>query len=133
MRVVFDEGVLTGKFTRETTFAPDDFRRSYFAGDRLERAVTRTERVRKELEGTGLKLPEVAIQFALAHPAVSTVIPGIRSVAQAEANCSVSDKAGLDEDIAAAPAPALLAARVLVRRQVAARSLRPTRAGTGTL
>jgi len=27
----------------------------------------------------------------LAHPAVSTVIPGIRSVAQAEANCSVSD------------------------------------------
>ena len=99
VRVVFDEGVLTGKFTRETTFAPDDFRRSYFAGDRLERAVTRTERVRKELEGTGLKLPEVAIQFALAHPAVSTVIPGIRSVAQAEANCSVSDKAGLDEDL----------------------------------
>ena len=99
VRVVFDEGVLTGKFTRETAFAADDFRRSYFAGDRLERAVARTERVRKELEGTGRALPEVAIKFALAHPAVSTVIPGIRSVAQAEANCGVSELADLDQDL----------------------------------
>lgn len=99
VRVVFDEGALTGRFTRETSFAPDDFRRSYFAGDRLERAVTRTERVRTELEGTGLTLPQAAIRFALAHRAVSTVIPGIRSVAQAEANCAVSDIADLDEDL----------------------------------
>jgi aryl-alcohol dehydrogenase-like predicted oxidoreductase len=91
VRVVFDEGVLTGKFTRETAFAPDDFRRNYFAGDRLERAVTRVEKLRQELDGSGLTLPQAAIQFALAHPAVSTVIPGIRSVAQAEANCAVSD------------------------------------------
>jgi aryl-alcohol dehydrogenase-like predicted oxidoreductase len=91
VRVVFDEGVLTGKFARETTFAPDDFRRSYFAGDRLERALVRVEKLRRELDGTALTLPQVAIQFALAHPAVSTVIPGIRSVAQAEANSAVSD------------------------------------------
>jgi len=45
-RVVFDEGVLTGKYTRESRFPPDDFRSRYFAGDRLERAVARTERVR---------------------------------------------------------------------------------------
>jgi aryl-alcohol dehydrogenase-like predicted oxidoreductase len=99
VRVVFDEGVLTGKFTRATTFAADDFRRQYFAGDRLERAVTRTEELRKELDGTGLTLPQVAIQFALAHPAVSTVIPGIRSVAQAEANGAVSDLPSLSEDL----------------------------------
>ncbi len=91
VRVVFDEGALTGRFTRETTFAAGDFRRSYFAGDRLERAVARAERIRQELEGTGLTLPQAAIRFALAHPAVSTVIPGIRSVAQAEANCAASD------------------------------------------
>jgi aryl-alcohol dehydrogenase-like predicted oxidoreductase len=99
VRVAFDEGVLTGKFTRETTFAPDDFRRSYFAGDRLERAVARAERVKREIEGTGRTLPEVALKFALAHRAVSSVIPGIRSAAQAEANCGVSDKADLDEDL----------------------------------
>jgi aryl-alcohol dehydrogenase-like predicted oxidoreductase len=99
VRVVFDEGALTGKFTRTTTFAPGDFRRNYFAGDRLERAVARVDRLRAELDGTGLALPQVAIQFALAHPAVSTVIPGIRSVAQAEANCAVSGRPPLGEDL----------------------------------
>jgi aryl-alcohol dehydrogenase-like predicted oxidoreductase len=99
VRVVFDEGSLTGKFTRETTFAPDDFRRRYFAGDRLERAVWRVGRLRKELDGSGLTLPQVAIQFALANPAVGTVIPGIRNVAQAEANCAVSDLQPLSEDL----------------------------------
>ena len=40
VRVVFDEGVLAGKYTAATTFAEDDFRRNYFAGDRLARAVS---------------------------------------------------------------------------------------------
>lgn len=99
VRVVFDEGVLTGKYTKASAFGEGDFRRSYFAGDRLERAVARTEKVRKEIEGSGLTLPQAAIQFALAHPAVSTVIPGIRSVAQAEANCGVSDLAPMPEEL----------------------------------
>lgn len=99
VRVVFDEGVLAGRYTPETTFAPDDFRRNYFAGDRLARAVARAERVRQELEGSGLTLPQAAIRFALDHPAVSTVIPGIRSAAQAEANCAVSDLPALDADL----------------------------------
>ncbi len=44
-------------------------------------------------------LSQAAIQFALAHPAVSTVIPGIRSVTQAEANAAVSDLAPMPEDL----------------------------------
>lgn len=91
VRVVFDEGVLTGKFTRDTKFAPDDFRAQYFAGDRLARAIARVDEIRRDLAGTGYTLPQAAIKWVLAHPAVSTVIPGIRSVAQAEANCAVSD------------------------------------------
>ena len=90
VRVVFDEGVLTGKYTKDSTFPPDDFRSGYFAGDRLERAVARTEKVRAELEGTEYSLPQAAINFALAHRAVSTVIPGIRNVAQAEANVAAA-------------------------------------------
>ena len=53
----------------------------------------------REIEGSGLSLPQAAIQFALAQPAVSTVIPGIRSVAQAEANCGVSDLAPMTEEL----------------------------------
>ena len=91
VRVVFDEGVLTGKFNAETRFAPDDFRAKYFEGDRLTRAATRTAEIGRDLAGTGYTLPQAAIKWALAHPAVSTVIPGIRNIAQAEANCGVSD------------------------------------------
>lgn len=103
VRVVFDEGVLTGKDTKDSTFGEGDFRRSYFAGDRLGRAVSRTEKVRQEIEGSPLTLPQAAIQFALAHPAVSTVIPGIRSVAQAEATCAVSELPPMPEDLVLRP------------------------------
>ena len=91
VRVAFDEGVLTGKFTTETRFAPDDFRAKYFEGDRLGRAVAHTAEVIKDLAGTGYTPAQAALKFVLSHPAVSTVIPGIRSLAQADANCAVSD------------------------------------------
>jgi len=91
VRVVFDEGALTGKWTGETTFPEGDFRRSYFEGDRLGRAVARAGRVAAAVEGSGYTLPQAAIKFALASDAVGTVIPGMRNPAQAQANCSVSD------------------------------------------
>jgi len=106
VRVVFDEGALTGKFTPDTTFAEDDFRRGYFKGDRLPLVVQKVEAVRatvREVTGDAEpNLPSVALRFALRHPAVSTVIPGIRTVAQAEANCAVSDQPPLDERLYAA-------------------------------
>jgi len=91
VRVVFDEGVLTGKFSKETEFATGDFRGVYFAGDRLERSVKRAEGIRQDIASTGLTMAQAALKFVLAHPDVSTVIPGIRNVAQAEANCGASD------------------------------------------
>lgn len=97
VRVVFDEGSLTGKFTPETTFGEGDFRRGYFEGDRLERAIKRADKVKVDIEGSGFTLAQAAIKFVLMHPAVSTVIPGIRNVAQAEANTAVSDLAPLSD------------------------------------
>ncbi len=91
VRVVFDEGSLTGKWTKDTRFAEGDFRGRYFEGDRLGRTLARVARISADIEGSGFSLPQAAIKFALAHDAVSTVIPGMRSVSQADANCSVSD------------------------------------------
>jgi aryl-alcohol dehydrogenase-like predicted oxidoreductase len=99
VRVVFDEGSLTGKFTETTKFPDDDFRARYFAGDRLARAVRRVGAVKKEVASTGLTLPQVALKFALAHAAVSTVIPGIRNPAQAEANAAASDLPDLSKSL----------------------------------
>jgi aryl-alcohol dehydrogenase-like predicted oxidoreductase len=91
VRMAFDEGALTGKFTRETVFPKGDFRSDYFRGERLGRVVDRVERIRKDLEGSGFALPQAALKFSLTHPGVSTVIAGIRNPAQAEMNLAVSD------------------------------------------
>jgi aryl-alcohol dehydrogenase-like predicted oxidoreductase len=99
VRVVFDEGALTGKWTGATTFPQGDFRRSYFEGDRLARAVARAGRVAGTIEGSGYTLPQAAIKFALANDAVGTVIPGMRNPAQAEANCTASGLPPMPPDL----------------------------------
>ncbi|MFC1747014.1 aldo/keto reductase, partial [Candidatus Neomarinimicrobiota bacterium] len=49
VRVVFDEGSLTGKFTKGMNFASGDFRRRYFRGDRLVETTTRVEALKGTL------------------------------------------------------------------------------------
>ncbi|MBD3287594.1 aldo/keto reductase, partial [candidate division KSB1 bacterium] len=99
VRVAFDEGVLTGKYSADSTFPEGDFRQNYFAGDRIERAVNRVKKIERDISDTGLSLPQVALKFAMSHDAVSTVIPGIRNVQQAEANIAVSDLPELSDDL----------------------------------
>lgn len=99
VRVGFDEGALTGKFRTDTVFAPDDFRNHYFAGDRLTRTVERVEAIRQDLDGSGYTMPQAALKFILAHPAVSTVIAGCRTVEQAAANFAVSALPDMPEDL----------------------------------
>ncbi len=57
------------------------------------------EHVNALLKDLGIEqgsLPEIALRFCLSHPAVSTVIPGMRRVRNAEMNTAVSDKGPLD-------------------------------------
>ena len=99
VRVAFDEGMLTGKYTKDTKFPPGDFRKRYFAGDRLQRAAKRVQAIQKEIEGADLTMPQLALKWVLMHPAVSTVIPGIRNVYQAEANSAVAELPDLSDDL----------------------------------
>ncbi len=99
VRVAFDESALTGKLTAQTTFGEGDFRRGYFAGDRLERTVNRVEKIKNILGAEEPVLAEAALKFALKPAAVSTVIPGIRNVKQAEMNCAVSDQAPMSNQM----------------------------------
>ncbi len=99
VRLAFDEGALTGKFTPQTRFADGDFRNNYFQGDRLQRTVQRVDNIKADLAGTGYTMPQAALKFVLAHPAVSTVIPGMRSPAQAQANCAASDLPDLPDPL----------------------------------
>jgi len=91
VRVPLDEGGLTGKITSETKFPAGDFRNHYFRDDRKQQIVERTKALTKLLGKDAETLPELALRFCLHHPAVSTVIPGMRSVANVETNCQYSD------------------------------------------
>lgn len=97
VRVAFDEGALTGKFTEQTTFSDGEFRNNYFAGDRLQRTVKRVDKIKAAIGSTGPDMATTALQFALKPAAVSTVIPGIRNERQAELNCGVSDQPPLSD------------------------------------
>lgn len=96
-RVPLDEGSLTGKLTRETRFASGDWRSRYFGGGKLAQAVEHAEKVRPGLEGAGGSMAEGALRFCLSHPAVSSVIPGIRTPEQATMNAAASDRGPLDD------------------------------------
>jgi aryl-alcohol dehydrogenase-like predicted oxidoreductase len=96
VRVPLDESSLAGRLTAETVFAANDFRSRYFAGDRLARVVRRVDEVRKVVAHHGAKLPAAALKFSLRPPAVTTVIPGMRSAAQAEFNVRVADEEPID-------------------------------------
>jgi aryl-alcohol dehydrogenase-like predicted oxidoreductase len=99
VRVPFDEGSLTGSITPKTEFSSNDFRNKYFRGERKKEVFKRVERLKK-LIGEGVhSLPELALRFCLHHDAVSTVIPGMRSVKHVEANCCVSDGRRLGEKL----------------------------------
>lgn len=89
-RVPFDESSLTGKLRADTTFPAGDFRAQYFAGDLLHETVRRVEALRPLIEGHAASLARGALRFCLSHPAVSTVIPGMRSALQVDENCAAS-------------------------------------------
>lgn len=100
VRVPFDEGSLTGTVTPSTTFPPGDFRIRYFRGDRKQQVEERIRQLLPFLGPEAATLPELALRFCLQHNAVSTVIPGMRTVPHAQFNCRVSDGLKLSARIA---------------------------------
>jgi len=97
-RVPFDEGTLTGNLTLETTFPEDDWRHTYFSPDNLRQSVERAEALRP-LIPNGSSMAETALRFILNDPAVSTIIPGMRKIANVDANISASDAGPLSAEL----------------------------------
>ena len=95
-RVPLDEGSLTGTITEKSNFEGDEFRAFYFKGDRKKQVVEHVEKLKQDLQGVPGSLPEIALQFCLSNPAVSSVIPGMRQVRNVESNCAVPDRGPLD-------------------------------------
>ena len=89
-RVPFDEGSLTGTMTRDTTFPDGDWRNLYFCPENLGQTIEHVDALRADVPA-GMTMPELALRFILADDRVSTVIPGMRSLAHVHANIAASD------------------------------------------
>ncbi|CAL9350112.1 Aldo-keto reductase IolS [Streptomyces sp. enrichment culture] len=91
VRVALDEGGLTGRVTAGSTFPEGDFRTRYFRDDRPAEVERRAAAICADLGIETEELAGTALRFVLSAPAVSTVIPGMRSVRNVERNTAVSD------------------------------------------
>ena len=101
-RVPFDEGSLTGAIGPDTEFPEGDFRNHYFRDDRKTQVDERVRAILEDLRIERGELAEVALRYILSHPAVSSAIPGMRTVRNVERNAAVGDGRGLPEDQVAA-------------------------------
>ncbi|MEM6284317.1 MAG: aldo/keto reductase [Chloroflexota bacterium] len=99
-RVPFDEGTLTGRYTKDTTFEEGDWRNLYFVPENLHESVDRADAL-KELVPEGMTLPEMALRFILQNDTVSTIIPGMRRPKHVEMNLNVSDGQPLSDELMA--------------------------------
>jgi aryl-alcohol dehydrogenase-like predicted oxidoreductase len=98
VRVALDEGGLTGTITPDSKFEAGDFREGYFKGDRKQEVYDRINRITSDLGIANDQMAETALRYVLSHPAVSTVIPGMRSVRNVERNMKVGDGKGLPQE-----------------------------------
>lgn len=97
-RVPFDEGTLTGTFTKETTFPADDWRSTYFVPENLNSSVEHADAL-KPLIPEGMTMPEMALRFILANDDVATTIPGMRKLPHVRANSAASDGKALEDSL----------------------------------
>jgi aryl-alcohol dehydrogenase-like predicted oxidoreductase len=109
VRLPLASGLLSGKMTKETTFAPNDHR-SYnrdgqkfnvgetFAGLRFEKGVELVDALRP-LVPQGMMMAQMALRWCLDFEGVTAVIPGAKSPQQAKDNAAVSTMRSLSDEL----------------------------------
>lgn len=98
VRVPLDEGGLTGRITPDTTFEEGDFRNNYFRDNRKQEVFDHVQKLTSDLGISPDQMAETALRYILSHPAVSTVIPGMRTIRNVERNCQTGDGRGLSQE-----------------------------------
>lgn len=97
-RVPFDEGTLTGRLTKESTWPEGDWRNTYFVTENLIPSVERAEELKK-IVPEGMTMADMALRFILANKTISTIIPGMRKLRHVESNIATSDRGPLPDKL----------------------------------
>lgn len=106
-RVPLASGLLSGRYTRQTVFAPDDHRTYNRGGEAFDQGETFSgiefdEGIEAAREFSGL-VPEgadavqTALRWVTQQPGVTTVIPGARSPEQVRANAAAASLPALPQ------------------------------------
>lgn len=99
VRVPFEEGLLTG--TLKGDWPKGDWRAKWLTPERLKEGNDRVEKLKDFLSPNIPTLAQLALRFTLEHPAVSTVIPGMRKISRVAENCAASDAKPLSKEVLA--------------------------------
>ncbi|MFP8959883.1 aldo/keto reductase [Streptomyces nanhaiensis] len=99
-RVPLASGLLSGRYTRETVFSPDDHRSFNRHGEAFDQGETfsgvdyetglAAAAEFAELAPEGVTPAQAALRWVIQQPGVTSVIPGARSVGQARANAAAA-------------------------------------------
>ena len=108
-RVPLASGLLSGRYERDTTFAPNDHRNfnrhgeafdvgETFAGVPFEVGLEAVDRLRP-LVPEGVTMAQFALRWIIDQPQVTVVIPGARNPQQAIGNAAAAGLAPLGDDV----------------------------------
>lgn len=109
VRLPLASGLLSGKFTKDAKFAETDHRNynrdgdhfnvgETFAGLPFAKGVELADAL-KAYVPAGMSMAQMALRWILDHEAVSVIIPGASTPAQAQANADVSHLARLPREL----------------------------------
>jgi aryl-alcohol dehydrogenase-like predicted oxidoreductase len=111
-RVPLASGLLSGRYTEDTTFPADDHRTYNRGGEAFDVGETfagvdfgtgvAAARQFSALAPQGVTPAQLALRWIIDQPGVTAVIPGARTVEQAEGNAAAAGVAPLDGDLRAA-------------------------------
>lgn len=90
-REPFACGILTGKYDRKVQFQGPDHRRRW-KRDKIELDLNKLDKIKALFELRPVSLAVLALEFILAQDAVSTVIPGAKTVEQVKENLRASER-----------------------------------------
>ena len=89
VRQPLSSGLLSGHLGPDTVFAENDYRKTW-AREKYLADLARVEQVKAIIGDKARSLPQAALKFILAHPAVSCVVPGMMTPAQVDDGVATS-------------------------------------------
>lgn len=90
-RVPLASGFLSGKYQPGTTFTNPSDVRAVHDKDKVQARLREVEKIAEVEVPEGVPMAPWALAWCLQHPAVTSVIPGCKTVEQVESNASAAD------------------------------------------